>query len=177
MLFNDASAKRAGQKRRQSLSILETRTLVTESKLRRLTGVSVLAILELSWGTAAALLAGGWFGVWSTLGPPYYDAGGSSFAALGLGLAGVFLLLGILSIIVGYRMWSRAGWGLTLNVGRTEAGIAFLAVVLGFFVAGPEYGPLRTISIIVSTLALLAGFFVLWYLWRPHVRAYFGVKE
>lgn len=66
-------------------------------------GVSVSAILEIIWGIAAVLLAGGWFGG-SALGPTYYDARGSSFAALGLGLAGVFLLLGILSIIVGDRM-------------------------------------------------------------------------
>lgn len=145
--------------------------------MRKPMGVSVSAILELSWGIAAVLLSAGWFGVWSTLGPTYYDVAGGSFETLVLGLAGAFLLLGILSIIVGYRMWSRKRWGLTLNVGRTETGIAFLALILVFFVPGSRYDTLRTISIIVSTLALVVGFIVLWYLWRPHVMAYFRAKE
>lgn len=80
---------------------------------------------------------------------------------VGIALGGVIIALGIFSFIVAYGLWKGLGWAWTLTIVLSVISIALNAVSL---VSG-NFGGI--INVIISAV-------VLYYLYRPHVKAYFG---
>ena len=122
-------------------------------------GVTVLSILDFIGGILAFLV--GLFVV---------AVGGSGLLAqLGYGLfsgfvvvAGVaVVIIGLLSLLLGYGMWTGKGWAWLLAVILYALGA--LSSLLSL--AGGSFGSI--VSLVIYGL-------LLWYLWKPHVKAYFG---
>jgi len=121
-------------------------------------GIAILAILELIGGIIILLLGIGLAAV-----------GGSLFTALGYsGLGGVAALLGgivaifgLLALLVGWGLWTGKGWAWLLAVILSVLGVLFsiASIAVGSF---------------TSVVGLLIDALILWYLFRPHVRAFFG---
>jgi lysylphosphatidylglycerol synthetase-like protein (DUF2156 family) len=128
-------------------------------KPSRPTGIAVLAILELIAGII--FLIGGAF--LAALG------GSSMLAAYGMGafsgiiaiFGGVLAVVGIITIIVGWGLWSGKGWAWTLAVVLSALGVVFSLVGL----IGGQASDI--VGLIIDAL-------ILWYLFRPHVKTYFG---
>lgn len=125
----------------------------------RPTGVTILAILDLLGGILALL--GGVFlvgvgraGVMTRLGYGMYEG----FIA---GVGGVALVVGLFAILVGWGLWSGKDWAWVLAIVLYALGLLFSLVSL---VGQPIRG---VIGIVVYA-------FLLWYLFRPTVKAFFG---
>lgn len=73
----------------------------------------------------------------------------------------VVLALGVASFVVAYGLIKGFGWAWSLTVGLSIASIVLNAIS----VAGGNFGGI--ISIIISAV-------ILYYMYRPHVKAYFG---
>lgn len=125
----------------------------------RPTGIAILAILEvlggllvLFGGLSIMVIAGSWYAY------PYgYGPTTGLFAAFG----GILFLLGILSMAVGWGMWSGKGWSWTWGVVLYGIGI----IVSLFSI---NYGGWSNL------VSLFLYFLILWYITRPGVQAYFG---
>lgn len=121
-------------------------------------GISVLAMLDLVGGILA--LVGGGLVVTGSSTPTIYGHGAiTGLAAMIVGV--LFILLGILLFAAGWGGWSGKGWAWTLNII-----LGGLAIVIYLF------------SIVLGEWSYVVGLviepYILWYLWRPHVKAYFG---
>ena len=120
-------------------------------------GVAILAVLEICLGLFS--LAGGALAV--------AGAGLSGFTGLvfltGLLVALGFLLaiLGILFLAVGWGTWSGQGWAWTIGVALSIIGIITGLISLAAGTAG-------------SIVGLILQVLILYYLTRPHVKAFFG---
>jgi len=71
------------------------------------------------------------------------------------------LLFGVLAVVVGLGMWTRKGWAWTL---------AIVLYGLGVIVSLVNIAIGRLSEIVSLAIDLL----IIWYLWKPHVKAYFG---
>ena len=125
----------------------------------RPTGIAILAILAIIAGVIF-LLGGGFLAA----------AGGSSIlASYGYGaytgivtiFGGVLALFGIIALIDGWGLWSRKGWAWTLAVVLSILSVVF--ALLGLLAGAVS----NVVGLIIDAL-------ILWYLWRPYVKAYFG---
>ena len=128
-------------------------------KPARPTGITILAILELIFGIiiligGAAVAAVSGSGILSTLGYGYL----SGMAAVA---GGVLVVLGLVVLVVGWGMWTGKGWAWLLSV------ILYVLGIL-FGIASLASGSLTSI------VGLLIEIFLLWYMFRPHVKAFFG---
>jgi hypothetical protein len=128
-------------------------------KPQRPTGVTVLAICYLLFGIVALLLgallaAAGGSGILNSVG---YGALSGLVSIVG----GVLAVVGILGILVGWGMWSGKGWAWIVALVLSALGIIG---GLGSLVTGSFSG---IVSLAIDVL-------ILWYLFRPHVKAYFG---
>lgn len=122
-------------------------------KPSRPTGVTILAVLEFIVGIFALL-----GGTGALVGSAF--AGVFGYGALTglLAALGVFLLLtGILALIVGWGMWTGKGWAWAVGLVLAAIGIVSSLVSL----------PGSIISIVIDLL-------IIYYLTRPHIKAYFG---
>ena len=80
-----------------------------------------------------------------------------------IGLVGGFLIVvGLFAILVGWGMWTGKSWAWYLAVVLYGLGVVVGLIVL---VAGGLTG---IVSLIIDVL-------LLWYMLRPHVKAYFGI--
>ncbi|MEM0482846.1 MAG: hypothetical protein QXM16_08210 [Nitrososphaerota archaeon] len=127
----------------------------------RPTGVTVLAILEiigaiLSLLGAMALFAlGALVGAGSELGLM-----GGFFAAVGVAFGGLLLILALVGFVLAYGFWTGKGWAWILGIIFSIIGIIIgLVSIIG--------SPSSIIGIIINVL-------ILYYLTRPHVKAWFG---
>jgi hypothetical protein len=123
----------------------------------RPSGIAILAILEICLGLFS--LAGGALAV--------AGAGLSGFTGLvfltGLLVALGFLLaiVGILFLAVGWGTWSGQGWAWTIG-----AALSILGIITGLIsLAAGTTG---------SIVGLILQVIILYYLTRPHVKAFFG---
>lgn len=92
------------------------------------------------------------------------DISGIPVSLLGGGaiaMGGVITALGIVSFIVAYGLMKGMGWAWTLTVILSIISIALNAISI----ATGNFGGI--VSIIISGV-------ILYYLYRPHVKAYFG---
>jgi len=138
----------------------------------RPTGVTIIAILNIIGGIL--MLAGGLVLVAagafipslppSTLEGSGMDLSGVPLSFLGGGaiaIGGVIIALGIISFIVAYGLMKGLGWAWTLTVVLSIISIVLNAISI----ATGNFGGI--VSIIISGI-------ILYYLYRPHVKAYFG---
>ena len=124
----------------------------------RPTGVAILAILDIIGGIIA-LLVGGLLAVGSSALTAFY--GTFIFAGFLAVIGGIVAVVGILAVLVGWGLWSGKGWAWTL---------AFVLAILGIV------GGLISVAFggFTSVVGLLIDVLIVWYLLRPHVKAYFG---
>lgn len=126
----------------------------------RPTGITILAILGFIGGILA-ILGGALFiavassGVLSTYGMSMF----SGFVSL---FGGVILIVGLFAIFVSWGMWSGKGWAWYLAVILYAIGVVFGLLLI---IAGGLTG---IVSVLIDLL-------LLWYMLRPHVKAYFGI--
>lgn len=117
-------------------------------------GIIILAILEIIAGL-------GWLGLASTT---FLAAGAAAaFPILGvvfggalIVLAAVMFLIGVFSFLLAWGLWTGRPWARTA---------AIILAVLGIIVA--------LFSLPGSFIALLINILIIFYLTRPHVKAYF----
>ncbi len=136
----------------------------------RPTGVTIIAILNIISGIimligGAALVAVGTIipeaMEQGMMGPEMSGMTAGMAGALGVGMGGTIIALAVFSFIVAFGLWTGKSWAWTLTVVLSVISIALNAISL----AGANFG--GVISIIISAV-------ILYYLYRPHVKAYFG---
>lgn len=78
----------------------------------------------------------------------------------------LFVWFGIAALFYAFGLWSGKRWGWTLGVAlAVECVVVWIVIVVIVF----------PVSVNQLTLPPLAFYLLMfWYLWRPHVRAYFG---
>jgi len=134
---------------------------------KRPTGVAIIAILNIIGGVVmlfvgiAAVAVGSLFPSVLEQGTEMSALPAGVAGALGVGIGGIAIALGIFSFIVAYGLWTGKGWAWTLTVVLQIISIVMNAVSI---VSGNPGG---IISIIISGI-------ILYYVYRPHVKAYFG---
>jgi hypothetical protein len=126
----------------------------------RPTGITILAILGFIGGILA-LLGGALFlavassGILSSYGMGMFSGFVSVFG-------GVIIVVGLFAIFVSWGMWSGKSWAWYLAVILYAIGVVFGLVIL---IAGALTG---IVSLLIEVL-------LLWYMFRPHVKAFFGI--
>jgi hypothetical protein len=134
---------------------------------KRPTGVTIIAILNIISGIIMLIGGVALVAIGSALHSAFdgTDPGMSILAgmsgAFGIAMGGIIFALAIFSFIVAYGLWNGKGWAWTLTVVLSIISIALNAISL----AGANFGGI--ISMIISAV-------ILYYLYRPHVKAYFG---
>lgn len=134
----------------------------------RPTGVTIIAILNIIGGIVM-LIAGLGLAAIGALFPAGFDTMDTGLmgmpaavaGAMGIAVGGILIALAIVSFIVAYGLLKGMGWAWTLTVVLSVISIALNVISL---VSG-NFGGI--ISIAISAV-------VLYYLYRPHVKAYFG---
>ncbi len=122
-------------------------------------GVTVLAILDFLGGILAFFV--GLFVV-ALGGSGLLAQFGYGFASGFVVVAGVaVIIIGLLGLLLGYGMWTGKEWAWLLAVILYALGA--LSSLLSL--AGGSFG---------SIVSLVIYGILLWYLWKPHVKAYFG---
>ncbi len=119
----------------------------------RPTGVTILSIL-FALESLLFIVAGiGALGISALFGP----------VVLGIGIivGGFLVLLGLIGLFVTWGLWTGQGWARM---------IAIILAVLGLIVTILGAIGLEPISII----GLLINIVILWYLFQPHVKAYYA---
>lgn len=133
---------------------------------KRPTGVTIIAILNIIGGIIGLFGGIALVAIGSVL-PSAFEQGADMgmmagmFGAFGIAIGGILLALAIFSFVVAYGLLKGSGWAWTLTVVLSVISIAFDAISL----AGGNFGGI--ISIIISGV-------ILYYVYRPHVKAYFG---
>lgn len=129
-------------------------------KPQRPTGITIIAILGIIVGILAILggalvVAVAGSGILTSYGMGMF----SGFISL---FGGIIIIVGLLAIFVSWGMWSGKTWAWYLGVVLYGLGVVFGLISL---IGGGLTG-------IVS---LLIDILLLWYMFRPHVKAYFGI--
>jgi len=128
----------------------------------RPTGVTILAILEIIGGIFS-LIAGLMFLVlfvaMSSMigGVPEAAPFAILLGAFGAVIGGLLILISIVCFIIAYGFWKGKGWAWVLGL---------IFAILGI-ISGLISLPMGIISIIINGL-------IIYYLTRPHVKAFFG---
>jgi len=149
-----------------------------QQKLKRPTGVTILAVLAIL-GAIGLLFSGAvLIGLGLLLGtlaasvditnainnagyPGLSSLGVVTISALIIVLGAVILILGILYLAVGVGFFGGKRWAWTLGII-----VSVIGIVLGIIqVAFGNYG---------SVLSLIISLLIVYYLMRPHVKAFFG---
>jgi len=148
-----------------------------QPKPRRPTGVTILGVLAILGGIAllvggvAAIGLGLVIGTYagSTFTNALSNAGYSGLASVGAGtlavillaLGAVILVLGILYFAVGIGYFGGKGWAWTVGIVVTAISIVLDIVQIAFGAVSNVFG-------------LVIGLLIIYYLTRPHVKAFFG---
>lgn len=106
-----------------------------------LSGVALAALLGVMGATCSQMLGLGAFGVLGTL--------------VGTVLGSLLIILGLISFLIAWGLWTGRGWAWTL--GFVLAIIGLIMALLGF-----------------NIVSILINLIVIYYLTRPHVKAFFG---
>jgi lysylphosphatidylglycerol synthetase-like protein (DUF2156 family) len=129
---------------------------------QRPTGITVLALLNFIGGGLAILLgivfiaAGPIMAQIASGLPPIFSV---LVGALGIG----FLIAGLIGLVVGWGLWTGKGWAWWLTVILEALGL--LSGLAGIARGDPT-----------SLIGLLIAALILWYMFKPHVKDFFGVK-
>jgi lysylphosphatidylglycerol synthetase-like protein (DUF2156 family) len=120
-------------------------------------GVTIIAILIVIAGILTLLVGIGSIAI----GP--LTSLGLVFVAAGV----VSLVIGIAYLVMGYGLWKGKGWAWTISMIVLIIGIIIKLISLPRAVASGSNFSEDIVSIAISA-------FILYYLYRPHVKAYFG---
>lgn len=124
-------------------------------------GITVLGILHLIGGAASlvmAALGAAMLGVSGNMG--YMSMMTAGFGSLFLIIFGI---LAVIEFVIAGALFSGKPWGRMIVIVLSVIG---LIIGLASIVGNP-----------FSILNIILDVFVLWYMWRPHVIAYFGVSQ
>ena len=113
-------------------------------------GVTIIGILWIIGGILG-LLAGAGFMAMGTV----------FFGAFGLLFGAIFIVIGIIEIVLGYGCFQAWPWVWTVGVILTA--ISLLMGIVSIFTSGAG----ALLSIVISAI-------ILYYLFQPHVKTYFG---
>ena len=127
----------------------------------RPTGITVLGILHLIGGAASlvmAVMGAAMLGVSGSMG--YMGMMAAGFGSLFLIIFGI---LAVIEFVIAGALFSGKPWGRMTIIVLSVIGLVMgLASIVG--------NPFFILNIILDV-------FVLWYMWRPHVIAYFGISQ
>jgi len=115
--------------------------------------LAILAIIEALMAFGAAAIVGTMFAWLETIVP------GGFFAGMGLIVAAVAAIFGIIYLLIGWGLWTGQGWA--------------WIVMLIFAILGLIGGIIALIAV-VGIVPLIINILILYYLTRPHVKAFFG---
>jgi len=135
-------------------------------------GISVIAVLEALVGVllfigaaflAALSTAGGfWEDLIETYGATYIPNIGDLITAIALGTAAILAIFGILALVSAYGLWNGKGWAWYLSIILLVIGLLFSLLSIP---GNPVFG---IICLVIEGL-------ILWYFFRPYVKAFFGL--
>jgi zinc-ribbon domain len=127
-----------------------------QPKPRRPTGVTILGILSILAGLGGIVVGAGVLAL-SGLASSAYPGGAAVAAVIGA----ILLIIGILELVYGIGFFGGKGWAWTLAMIGSVLQVIFGIVSIAFGSVGSVFG------LIISIL-------ILYYLTRPHVKAFFG---
>jgi hypothetical protein len=161
---------------------------IMQNRQHRPTGVTIIAILTIIGGillllsgvgllTVGALFSVNPVGTTTTTSSASHAAAqffGIIFAAVG----GVLLVIGIGYLIMSYGLFKGKGWAWTITIILTIIGIAIQIVSTSvgsvFTTSSLHNTNNATSGIVGSIIGIAINIIILYYLYRPHVKAYFG---
>jgi hypothetical protein len=126
-------------------------------------GVTIIAILNIIGGVIMLIFGIGLVilgAVLPTLPPSVFNQ--SLFGGVGIAFGAVLVALAIVSFIVAYGLLKGRGWAWTVTLILSIISIVWNAITIA---TAANFGGI--ISIIISAV-------IIYYLYRPHVKAYFG---
>jgi hypothetical protein len=135
----------------------------------RPTGVTIIAILNIISGIIMLIGGLGLAAIGSILpAMTTFDPNASGQMAVagllgvgGVAVGGILIILGIISFIVAWGLLKGRGWAWTVTVI-----LSVISIVIGIIsIVGGNFGSI--INIIIAGI-------IIYYLYRPHVKAYFG---
>lgn len=161
---------------------------MSQQGLGRPLGVTVIAVLTVIVGIMSVfagislILLGAILSNVSVDGSNGYPFMGSIFGVLSAGLGAVLLVIGIGYIIMSYGLLKGKGWAWTLTIILILIGIAIniiSAITGGVYnmsaVNSMSSSPSSITSALVGSAIVIAiNIVIIYYLYRPHVKAFFG---
>jgi len=153
-------------------------------KQSRPRGVSIIAILIIIAGVLSLLLGIGLV----VIGPFLMNGVQTSSSNLGsqigpqiLGLVflvfgGILLGLGVANLVMAYGLWKGKGWAWTISIIVLFIGIAISIASVSITSTGVFSNPGSNLlgDIVSGIVSIGISAFIVYYLYRPHVKAYFG---
>ncbi|MCS7136646.1 MAG: hypothetical protein RMJ14_05865 [Nitrososphaerota archaeon] len=124
-------------------------------QIERPFGVTVLAILEIIAGLIL-------IGIGAIIGAAGMMAGvipyvGWVFGPIFIALAVIIIILGLISFVVAYGLWTGKGWAWT---------VALILSIIGIII--------NLFSLPGGIVGIIINVIIIYYLTRPHVKAFFG---
>jgi len=130
------------------------------SQKTRPTGVTILAVLEALGGMVWLLAGAGMMMVGALM--PIFGVGLPMFLGAIAGLMSViFLIFGIIAFVLAYGLFSGRGWAWLWSLV-----FAVIGIILALFEAMSSFGS--------GILPMIIYLVIVYYLTRPHVKAFFG---
>ena len=124
----------------------------------RPTGVTILAILEIISGVIA-IAFGAFFGtLMGSMGIGMMMGDGEALGAIFAAIGGITIALGAISFVLAWGLLKGKSWAWTITLILTIISLVF------------DLPSLNIIGIIIDVI-------ILYYLFRPHVKAYFGKES
>ncbi|MFL6341997.1 MAG: hypothetical protein ACJ71K_12900 [Nitrososphaeraceae archaeon] len=161
-----------------------------QSKQHRPIGVTIIAILTIISGillllSGVALLAlGAFISVnpvdTTTNTPSSSNVGAQFFGIISAAVGGVLLVIGIGYLVMFYGLLKGKGWAWTITIILIIIGIAIqiVSTSVGSVFTSSLQNTNNVISGIVGSIISIAiNIVILYYLYRPHVKAYFGKAQ
>ncbi len=153
-------------------------------KQSRPRGVSIIAILIIIAGVLSLLLGIGLV----VIGPFLMNGVQTSSSNLGsqigpqiLGLVflvfgGILLGLGVANLVMAYGLWRGKGWAWTISIIVLFIGIAISIASVSITSTGvfSNAGSNLLGDIVSGIVSIGISAFIVYYLYKPHVKAYFG---
>ena len=155
----------------------------------RPTGITIIAILTIIGGIllllsgVALVTVGSLISVHNTTGASSSSVGAKIFGIIAAGVGGILLAVGIGYLVMSYGLLKGKGWawtitiilviiGIATQIVSTSAGSVFTASSLPNNSSGNV-----TSGIIGAIIDIAISIVILYYLYRPHVKAYFGKAQ
>jgi lysylphosphatidylglycerol synthetase-like protein (DUF2156 family) len=125
-------------------------------------GIAILAVLEIIGGILALIIgiafvaAGSMFESMMSEVMPFYGLFTGIFAIIGA----IVIVVAIIALLLGYGLWKGSGWAWILQLIFSALGAVTSLTAL----------PSGIVGLIIDGL-------IIWYLFRPNVKAFFGKGE